>query len=86
MLRCVYITKCAEELLGDCQCHYFHVTKLSVMVDTGHLQDVKGVFGFHVWPMSPSGTINTKAGNPTHTSTQRTGVFHKQSLARCDSS
>lgn len=28
----------------------------------GHLKGVKGIFGMHVWPMSPSGTINTRPG------------------------
>jgi len=26
------------------------------------LKDVKAIFGFHVWPASPSGSILTKAG------------------------
>ncbi|DBB12670.1 hypothetical protein WJX82_005677 [Trebouxia sp. C0006] len=32
------------------------------MVQEGHLKDVKAIFGFHVWPASPSGSILTKAG------------------------
>ena len=30
---------------------------------TGYLRDVKAIFGFHVWPASPTGQVLTKAGN-----------------------
>ncbi len=33
-----------------------------LIVNAGHLKDVKAIFGFHVWPASPSGSILTKAG------------------------
>ena len=28
----------------------------------GHLKGVKGVFGFHLWPTLPTGTIHTRKG------------------------
>eukprot|EP00891_Asterochloris_glomerata_P003084 jgi/Astpho2/3084/e_gw1.00051.95.1_t len=32
------------------------------LVKEGHLKGVKGVFGFHLWPTLPTGTIHTKKG------------------------
>ena len=29
---------------------------------TGYLKDVKAIFGFHVWPASPTGQVLTKEG------------------------
>ena len=31
-------------------------------VHAGYLEDVKAIFGFHVWPASPAGQVLTKAG------------------------
>ena len=38
--------------------HLIHPTDMTA----GRLKDVKAIFGFHVWPASPSGSILTKAG------------------------
>lgn len=32
------------------------------IVQEGHLKNVKAIFGFHVWPASPTGQVLTKAG------------------------